>query len=172
MGDKENVMFKICNAVLQLEIEKGHLCWKVSDIAKLADVTRSLIYYYFGKEKDTIFEEAYRFMINIILPEKNEAKSGIAERTKKAIRLFEKVPYIFIIYFMEKDKDDSPIGKIIRNAESRILERFKESNPHLSDKEILQAFTMQLGAIACKLPIEKVDLLFSAFDRNKIPAAH
>ncbi|TNF29269.1 MAG: TetR family transcriptional regulator, partial [Deltaproteobacteria bacterium] len=44
---------------------KGHLEWRLSDIAKDADVTRSLIYYYFGKEKDLILEEAFRYMIDL-----------------------------------------------------------------------------------------------------------
>ena len=49
------------------EIEHGHLKWKVSDLARGAGVSRSLIYYYLGKSKmeiilsaiDTIWPEFY-----------------------------------------------------------------------------------------------------------------
>lgn len=53
-NSKEEVYFKICNAVLKLEVVKGNLAQKISDISKESGVTRSLIYYYFGKEKEVI----------------------------------------------------------------------------------------------------------------------
>lgn len=40
--------------IIALEMRKGHLRWSISELAKHAKVSRSLVYYYFGKTKSEI----------------------------------------------------------------------------------------------------------------------
>lgn len=50
----ETLQQKILYRVVALETTKGHLKWKVSDLARLAKVSRPLVYYHFGKTKRAI----------------------------------------------------------------------------------------------------------------------
>ena len=55
---------KIIPIVINLEIRKGHLKWSITNIAMLAGVSRSLVYYYFGKTKQEILANALRELVN------------------------------------------------------------------------------------------------------------
>ena len=83
MQDKEKVYFAVCSAILKLEIEKGHLKWSITDISKVSEITRSLIYYYLmmleitalSDEMDTIQEKGYK-KYNEILSKTIESMGG------------------------------------------------------------------------------------------------
>ena len=60
---KEEIYFMVLNAILKMEIAKGHLKWTLSDISRESKVTRSLIYYYFGKEKKAVLATAYQYLV-------------------------------------------------------------------------------------------------------------
>ena len=46
---KDQVRSRVLQAVIAAEVAKGHLKWKVSDLARHAKVSRPLIYYHFGE---------------------------------------------------------------------------------------------------------------------------
>src|ERR1700745_3649674 len=47
MTNKDKHYWNILDAVFRLEVTKGHLRWKISDVSRLAGVQRTLVYYYF-----------------------------------------------------------------------------------------------------------------------------
>jgi AcrR family transcriptional regulator len=150
VGDqKDDVFFKICNSVLKLESLKGHLNWRISDVAKDSDITRSLIYYYFGKKKDVLLEESYRYMLDLIfdLPQK---KTGSAqERLEEVLGQVKKMPYLFVLFFLQKDQD-TELGELIRSAEAKLLQRLKAEYPQKTDEEILKTYIFELGVVSYK----------------------
>lgn len=165
--DKEMLYYKVFNAVLKLELTKGHLLWKLSDVAKSASVTRSLIYYYFGKEKETVLREAWKFMIDVLfLPEpqiydQNRPKDlSIKERMEFVIKKIEEMPYLFILFFFEKNKD-SELGKMIRDAEDKLLDHLQKEFPTMTKTEILKIYLLELGAVMYqRLTSQEFDAIF------------
>lgn len=160
MKNKEKVYFQICNSILKMEVAKGHLQWKISDIAKEANVSRSLIYYYFGKEKETILEEAYRFMVYFMYDRNLEKSWSVEKRIKDALRKMKEMPYLFLLYYLEKGKE-SVIGEMINEAENRLLTSIHKEFPNKNKDDILKIYLLELGAMAYKtLTPKEIDAIF------------
>ncbi len=158
---KDDTYFKICNAVTKLEVSKGHLAWRLSDIAKEANVTRSLIYYYFGKEKEVILEEAFRFMLDLFFNLDRKDSVGVKERIKHVSAQIRSMPWIFILFYLQKDTD-SEIGRLIRAAESKLLDIFESDFPDKTREELLKLYVLELGCVTFKtLAPEQIDHFFS-----------
>lgn len=52
----------VLKSVLHLEVSKGHLRWKVSDLARTSKVSRPLIYYHFGNTKNDILVSSIKIL--------------------------------------------------------------------------------------------------------------
>lgn len=167
MNTKEDVYHKICHAVLQMEVSKGHLKWTLSDISREADVTRSLIYYYFGKEKKTILEEAFRYVTEVIFNTGQSERLGLVNRMKFVLERIRSMPFIFILFFLKK-REDSELGRIIRKAEKELLVILKRDFPELSEKEVKQLYIMELGSIAYDLSEDEVSEVFDYYQSKQV----
>ena len=157
--EKEEVHFLICNSVLKLEVNKGHLKWTISDISKDSGVTRSLIYYYFGKEKQTLVEEAFRYMVDVFFDVKSPEDLGLQARMANVLSRLRDMPYAFILFFLERRKD-TEVGELLRKTEAALSERLKRDFPDMDDDEILRIYLLELGAVAYGLEPEKVPDIF------------
>jgi AcrR family transcriptional regulator len=162
---KDELFFQICHNVLKLEVSKGHLKWTLSDVAKESDITRSLIYYYFGKSKDNILEEAYRYMIDVIFNMQREVSIGIQERMTITLAKIQEMPYLFVLFFLEKNSG-SKVSEMISAAEVKLLSRLQDDYPEKSEDEILSIYLMQLGAVAHNLDVSKSNVLFQGLNRT------
>lgn len=159
---KEEIYFAVCNAILKMEVAKGHLQWTLSDISRESNVTRSLIYYYFGKEKDVVLEEAYKFVIAQIFNIERTKTVGIRERLRAILNDVKNMPYLFVLYYLEKNAG-TQFGKMINEAEALLLKAMKTEFPQLQDSQILEVYLKELGAIAFQLPPERVQDLFDDY---------
>jgi len=163
LSGKEEVYYKICNSVLKLEVAKGHLKWTVSDVARDSEITRSLVYYYFGKEKISILEEATRFTLELIFNTEGKNKMGVKERIKATLKKINTMPYLFVFYFISK-AENGKIAKLIREAESKLLNNLANDYPNYSKDEVLKIYLLELGSISYQLNHEKSDDIFSKYD--------
>jgi AcrR family transcriptional regulator len=161
---KEEIYFAVCNSILKLEVEKGHLKWTLSDISRESTVTRSLIYYYFGKEKSIILEEAYKFIIDIFFTGGKHGL-GVKDRIKKAVHDTQAMPYLLVLYYLQRNQD-TPFGRMIKKAENMLLDHLQKDYPELSPNEILSVYLMELGAIVFQLDPAKSDELFASYTRK------
>src|SRR4051812_25454632 len=59
---KDDAYWKILNAAIALDFRKGHQKWTLSELSRTTGITRSLIYYYFGKDRGSILNEAIRLL--------------------------------------------------------------------------------------------------------------
>jgi len=156
----QEVHFKILNAVTKLEISKGHLKWKISDVAKEADVTRSLVYYYLGKDKEVILKEAVKFMLQSVFNLFEDEPVRVNYRLKIALNQIKQMPYLLVLFVLNR-RADNEIGEIIRAGENQLFTLLKKIYPQMSDQQILQLYVMELGA-ACHgdLSDEFIDSVF------------
>jgi AcrR family transcriptional regulator len=159
---KEEIYFAVCNAILKMEFAKGHLKWTVSDIARESKITRSLVYYYFGKEKKDVLAEAYRFIISHFYNIERVKKTLLKERLAKTLKDVRAMPYLFILLYIEKGRD-SDFGRMILRSEKALFEALKVEFPHLTETHILEIYMLQLGAMTYHFPPERVGELFSKY---------
>ena len=162
---KEEIYFSVCNTILKYELNKGHLAWTLSDISRDSGVTRSLIYYYFGKEKQIILEEAYKFIIMTFFNPSRENSVGIRERIKQLLVDLKAMPYLFVLYYLQKNQD-TYFGRMIRQSEELLLKSFKVDYPELTEAQVMEIYLMELGAIAFHLSQEMADEIFGAYERK------
>ncbi|MCB0357357.1 MAG: helix-turn-helix transcriptional regulator, partial [Bdellovibrionales bacterium] len=103
MTDKKSKVdenyWKILNAALELDVKKGHLKWTVSDLSRKSGITRSLIYYYFGRSKSSILNEAIKLIgheVAGLTPEREEMWNlgDFIASMKQARRTIENAPYL------------------------------------------------------------------------------
>lgn len=148
---KEEIYFAVCNAILKMEVANGHLKWTLSDISRESGITRSLIYYYFGKEKELVLEEAYKFVLAHFFDLERTKSMGIQDRIRIVLTDLKSMPYLFVLYYLEKNAGTT-FGKLILEAEKLLLKSMKVEFPNMSDDEILGVYLKELGAIAFQLP--------------------
>lgn len=154
------VHYKILNAVTKLEVSKGHLNWRISEVAKEANVTRSLIYYYLGKDKEIILKEAVKFMLEKIFNLFEDEPVQVRQRIKVALKELKQMPYLIVLFYFNRNQDNE-IGKIIKDAEIRLFELFKKIYPTLQEFDILKLYLLELGSVIYgDLSVDQIDAIF------------
>lgn len=156
---KDQIYFAVCNAILKMEVSKGHLKWTLSDISRDSKITRSLIYYYFGKDKKKVLEEAYRFIVATFFNVERAKSMNLRERLRRILEDMKNMPYLLVLYYLEKHKGTN-FGKMIHDSEQALLKAMKSEFPDFTETEILGLYLKELGAITFQLPVEKVNRLF------------
>ncbi len=140
MGMKK-VTIDVLKSVIALDMSKGHLKWKVTDLARLSNVSRPLIYYHFGKTKkeilarsiDVIAEEFYG-----LSSERTSMvrKGGLLDSLRITQKMFLKNPS-FGIFYLKWRTTSSPLQIKFIRIERRYHRRLQSLYPHLSKSEIL-----------------------------------
>lgn len=131
---------KIMEAVIELEVVKGHLKWRMSDLARTSGVTRSLLYYYFGQNKKHIFKQAVDYYIGEFLDFRLERAEkfrrgeiiDLISTTRKKLR---RSPY-FLQFYAKHRLEETEVSPIFQMAEKKYFENLRDSLPkkwqHLS----------------------------------------
>lgn len=158
LSKKEQVYFKICDSVLLHELIKGHLKWSLSDISKHSGITRSLIYYYMGKEKEQILQEAIRFMLELFFNTNMDKRMGVEGRMELVLTQIRQMPHIFLYYVSERIKT-SDYGMMIREREEALFIHM-EKELQISRDKVLKLFLMELGACAYQMEPEQAKVFF------------
>ena len=139
-NSKDKVYWSILNSAIELDIKKGHLKWTLSDLSRKSDITRSLIYYYFGKGKKNILTEAIKIIGEEIIGLNEERmklwETGqLVESMKKARELNDKAPYI-PLFILENQNKQNDIGETLREIQNNFIKKLKHFFPGLSDGQI------------------------------------
>lgn len=161
--DKDDLYIRVCSTVLELDYNQGRLNWTFSQVSRKSGVTRTLIYYYFGKEKEIVLNEAYRFMAVYLFNTGVGEKSGsVKTRLKKVLGTLETKPFLFHLYYQKKS-EDSEVGEFIRHSELQLLNYLHSIHPGLSKMQVLKLYLLELGAISFRLSPAQVDKVFESF---------
>ncbi|WP_127716838.1 TetR/AcrR family transcriptional regulator [Halobacteriovorax sp. HLS] len=161
---KELVFFKICDSVLYHEVMKGHLKWSLSDVSKQADVTRSLIYYYLGKEKVDIVHESVLFMLDLFFNTSGENKLGVRDRMKNVLIHMKEMPHLYLYYISERSKD-TKYGRLIQETEKNLIV-YLQKELGLSEVDVMRLLMLNLGAVSFQLDPSRVDEIYSIVPAN------
>ena len=169
MANKDKHFWLILDSVLRLEVTKGHLRWKISDVSRVAGVQRTLIYYYFGKSKTGILKSAMAIIGDEFFglsPERMRmwGRGQVRDSILMTRDLMKKAPHMQLFFFHWRHQD-SEIRDELLTIERRYLNKLKSHFPHLSDLDRKALFAVFFGI--CNAP----DLPDSVLDRilEKVP---
>lgn len=137
---KTDGRFLISNAVISLDVSKGHLKWKVADLARLTKLSRSLIYYHFGRSKADILTNAFSFIAEefygLTADRMQLLKEGkIAQSLLRTRHLYLKNPSLAVFYLRWRSSK-SPLQKQMIHFENRYQAKLKSLFPNCSPLEI------------------------------------
>lgn len=162
INNKDKKYWAILNSCIQLEISHGHLKWKISDLHRKSKVSRTLIYYYFGKNRKNILLEACHYFGSILSGLDPELmilyeKGQLAEAIYRNKQMLLKIPALIPFYFLFRDREGE-IGDIIRDYESKGVKKRKHFFSHLTDQETKALFALQMGLSFSNLMVTKKDI--------------
>jgi len=147
---KDNNYWSILNAVIRLEVTKGHLLWKMTDLSRLSGVGRPLIYYYFGNSKDEIVQAAMKIIGDEFFGFSDERmelwkRGDVMETVSRTRALLEKAPFISVFYFHWRHQTGE-IADHLRGLERRYFEKLSSVCPQFSQAQIEALFSALFGA--------------------------
>lgn len=169
---KDKNYFNILNSVLRLEVSKGHLRWKIADVARLSGVQRTLIYYYFGKSKESILENAMKTIGDEFFgfsPERIQLwKEGkIKDSILRTRQLIKQAPHV-IEFFFHWRHQKSEVTSHLKTLERRYPRKIREIYPHLSEADCEAIFAVFWGLVL--VPELSDDVLTRVLKGMKLPA--
>lgn len=145
---KDANYWKIMNAAITLDITKGHLKWTISDLARKTEVQRTLIYYYFGKEKLDILLEACHLFGKIYAGTSSEQEGRFEQDDyfsglKFARDTLKDCPALAPFYFINRERDNE-ISKLIKSYHKEGLQMRSDS---LNNNQTMAkaVFSFQIG---------------------------
>jgi AcrR family transcriptional regulator len=170
MADKDKHFWKILDSVLRLEVTKGHLKWKITDVARAAGVQRTLVYYYFGKSKEGILKSAMAIIGDEFFglsPERMRmwSRGQVRDSIVRTRELVQKAPHMTEFFFHWRHQK-SPIRDELLSIEKRYLMKLKTFFPHLSDLDRQALYSVFFGL--CNVPDLTDEILDHCLERIPI----
>ncbi|NQZ02256.1 MAG: TetR/AcrR family transcriptional regulator [Bdellovibrionales bacterium] len=148
---KDKIYWAVLSTAIELDFKKGHLKWTLSEVSRKAKVTRSLIYYYFGRSKIGILEEACRVIGDELIglnPERMKMwqEGKFVDSLLMARALYPKAPYLSS-FIQSHIRQDNTVGENLRLLEKQFLKRIQDFFPDLSKEEVLAVYAIYWGAV-------------------------
>lgn len=167
---RDDTFFKVLDAALELDFRKGHMKWTMSELARKSGITRSLIYYHFGRSKISILQEAVRMMGEEMIGLKASRlelwRQGRMVESLKAARAIAKAsPHIGQFYLAHRDRP-TDIGEGLRRIEKEYLKKLGIFFPRANEAALRTLYTVFFGM--CFSPLSDdgvIDLLADSIQR-------
>ncbi|HRK08206.1 MAG TPA: TetR/AcrR family transcriptional regulator [Pseudobdellovibrionaceae bacterium] len=151
MRDRDSTFWRVLNAALELDFRKGHLKWTMSDLSRKSGITRSLIYYHFGRSKSSILREAISVIGEEIVatnPERTAMwRDGRwAETVKLSRDVANQAPNLCNFYLTHRDRP-TEIGEEIRSLEATYIRKLQRLFPEFEPAAIRAMFGFFFGIV-------------------------
>lgn len=148
---KDDTYWKVLNAAIELDFRKGHLRWTMSELSRVSNITRSLIYYYFGKSKEGLLLEGVKLIGEEVFglnPARVDLwqQGEIAESVILTRAFMQRSTHISAVYLVHRNAD-SEIGRTIRQLENDYIQKLKRFFPKANEPAIEALFGLFLGLV-------------------------
>ncbi len=149
MKDRDSTFWKVLNAALELDFRKGHLKWTMSELSRKSGITRSLIYYHFGRSKAAILSEAIAVIGEEIIATSPSRmvlwrEGKWAETVRLSREVAAQAPHLCNFYLLHRDRP-TDIGAAIRDLEASYLRKLARLFPALPPAGIKALFAFFFG---------------------------
>ncbi|MBI3535442.1 MAG: TetR family transcriptional regulator [Deltaproteobacteria bacterium] len=146
---KDETYWTVLNAAIVLDFERGHQRWTISDLSRKSKITRSLIYYYFGKSRSSILLEAVKLVGNEVFGfherEMTLWREGkFSDSIVDAATIMAKSPQLGAFYLTHRTRD-TEIGKLLQEMEQKYFEKLSSFFPDAALDDLITLFAMFLG---------------------------
>ncbi|MES2855700.1 MAG: TetR/AcrR family transcriptional regulator [Bdellovibrionota bacterium] len=146
---RDQTFWKVLDAALELDFKKGHLKWTMSELSRKSGITRSLVYYHFGRSKSGILTEAVRVIgIEIVGISKERMELWNAGDWPASVRqarlVADKSPYLINFYLIHRDRP-TEIGEGIRELEKQLNAKLAKFFPQLEPAERSALYALFFG---------------------------
>jgi AcrR family transcriptional regulator len=151
-SSKDDKFWQVLDAILALEMSHGHLRWTVADLSRKSRVSRTLIYYYFGKSKSKMLDLAMKVI--------GEEYFGLSEerhqmwlegRTIDSLlltrQMAQKAPHVAEFYLRWR-RTSSPIQKELLALEKRYINKLIKHRPAMPEARAQALFGFFWGVCA------------------------
>jgi AcrR family transcriptional regulator len=148
---KDETFWSVLNSAIELDFKRGHLRWTMSELSRMSKITRSLIYYYFGKSKEAILLEAVKLIgeefFGLTAGRVELWKEGkIADSVLQTRHLLEKCPHMGTFYMVHRD-EETEIGESLRQLEHEYKQKLKRFFARAPDPSLEALFGLFLGLV-------------------------
>lgn len=134
--NKQETLDRLSHSVFELEVEKGHLSWKVTDLVRKSKLSRSLIYRYMGGSKRQILGSALDNFVNEFYGfNPNQSDIAFPERIRLARLRMEAHPDAILFYQKWRSKE-SWLQREFISIEQKFQRKLKKLFPNLTDLQI------------------------------------
>ena len=118
--------------IFSLEARKGHLKWSVEQVAKAAKVSRTLVYYHFGRSKLAILENCLELIAQEFYGLTEDrlqfSKQPLRESLRVTLNLYKENPSLALFYQRWRNTPSKFQDKI-HQIESRYDQKLKDNFP-------------------------------------------
>lgn len=146
---KDDIYWKVLNCALELEVKKGHLKWTMTELSRKSKITRSLIYYYFGRSKMDILQAAVAIIgeefigmseKRIDMWKKGEFEAGLYE----VRQFYDKMPWLCAFYLNYRTRPNE-IGEALAKIDKAFKRKLKQNAPNATPAQINTLFAVYFG---------------------------
>jgi AcrR family transcriptional regulator len=144
---RDRTIQQLAICIFQLEVGKGHLKWKVTELEAKAKVSRSLIYKYFGSTKPEILKKGIEvFTSHFYGFAPSPKQAPFAERVRASRSFLKDVPEGTIFYLKWREKDVW-VSKELHRAEVRFQRKLAKLYPALDSEQVLTVHAFLHGLV-------------------------
>jgi AcrR family transcriptional regulator len=167
--NKQETMMRLSQAVFSLEQSQGHLQWKVTSLVRKANISRALVYRYFGSSKTEILLSALKvFTSEFYCFSGTTAGLSLSQRIRRAHEYVYKNPDAIIFYQIWRNRESIYQNEFL-GIEKKFQKGLRKIFSHFSEQQILAAHTCIHGMVTA--PFLNPELLTSvceAFEEANI----
>ncbi len=148
---KDDTFWKVLNTAIVLDFNRGHLRWTMSELSRASEITRSLVYYYFGKSKEGILKEAIKLVGEEFFG-LNSSRLGLWEqgniaKSVMATREFTRKSPQVMAFYMVRRTAQSEIGETLRQLENEYLGKIRSYFPGIDEDGVQAIYGLFLGLV-------------------------
>ena len=143
----------VLNQVLSLEVSKGHLKWKVSDLARMTGMSRPLIYYHLGNTKRAILENSMDLLAQEFygLGGKRAGTGEMSHRNLvdaliEAQAFLAEVP-LLVVFYSKCRAGNSPLHKKFVEIEKRFQQKLARQFQNFNKIQIIALYSIIHGVV-------------------------
>jgi AcrR family transcriptional regulator len=167
---KDDIYWKVLNCALELEFKKGHLKWTMTELSRKSKITRSLIYYYFGRSKVDILQAAVSIIGEEFIGLSDQRMAmwrhgRFEEGLLEARQFYEKMPYLCAFYLNYRERPNE-IGEALLKIEKAFHRKIQQIAPKANRAQINTIFAVYFGIVYSPNIAEKEIQIFTGFMKD------
>jgi len=148
---KDEIYWKVLRAAMSLDFKKGHCRWTIAGLSRVSGVSRPLIYYYFGKNREDILLAAVKVIGEEcfgLSPKRMKLwKEGdLCDSVRQSRAFVQDHQDLAAFYFAQRSKPHF-VGIALRELEAQYAKKLKNFFRTQEDADIQRKLALFFGLV-------------------------